>query len=310
MMNLKTFIELDFVQPLKDNKRWTAVNKNKMPIDMNALVQNGRIIGASYKNNNQPYVDLPTLYQILPETTNATYVLKQTLDDIVVLDIEPICPKDLTDRLLTLPYLYAETSMSGKGYHLVFSKPKTKYPDILMSKTALKEKGGCYEILLSHNVTFTGNQIFRKPGEPVADITEFYQLFDELASKAVLTKLVECNTDDLPDIDNIPEQEAIVKLLKQAKYHKKPQDFLKEDGSVDDSRYEFGIAGFYYNKLKQLLAISKYKSHDYTMQERIVLLHEIIKDKVEYREKHDTFRDGLPWLLFTCKRVVTTVKVK
>lgn len=303
-MNLVEFKELPFVQPLRYEKRWTVVNKNKMPIDIMELNRSGKICGASFANQNEPLTDLDTLYQILPNATNATYALKQSLDDIVILDIEPKCPMDLKNRLLKLPYLYAETSMSGKGLHLVFSKPVTNYQTILLSKVALQEEHGYYEILLTHNITFTGNQIERPIDETPDDITEFYRLFDELAATASLTKVIEIDISDLPDITDIPNWEKIVQTLSQAVYKKKLEDFYS-----NYSKYEFGVTGFYYHKLKQLLSASLFRNHEYTAQEQMMLLYEVVKDKIPYREKHEESRDGLPYLLYNCKRIVTMEKI-
>ena len=123
---------------------------------MNILRTQGKVVGASFKDGNMPLVDLYDVRNILPNATNAAYSLNQALDDFIVLDIEPRCPIEIRDTLLTLPYEYAELSMSGAGFHLIFRKPATKYEEILMSKPAIREENGYYEFLLTHYVTFTG----------------------------------------------------------------------------------------------------------------------------------------------------------
>ena len=193
--------------------------------------------------------------------------------------------------------------MSGYGFHLVFDKPNTTYQDILYGKPAIKEKHGWYEVLLNHYVTFTG-----KVCEPSADciftdISEFNKLFDELASQTKIRHTMDINTDDLPKLEDIPQYENIVDLISKANYNKTIKDFHD-----DNSAYEFGIIGFYYKKLNMLLGVTKYANHEYTPQERIVLLNAIVTDIIPYREKHETVRDGLPWILYTCKRVVSSKK--
>ena len=191
--------------------------------------------------------------------------------------------------------------MSGYGFHLVFDTPDPIYKDILIAKPAIKEEHGYYEILLNHYVTFTGRECKPSASCTRTDITEFYKVFDSLASEAKIRQNKEIDTDDLPELDDIPLANDIVDLLPQAKYPKTLASF-----NGDNSKYEFGVTGFYYKKLNMLLDTTKYKKHEYTDQEKMVLLYHIICEIIPYREKHDSVRDGLPWLLYNCKRVVTT----
>lgn len=302
-MNLEYFSAMPFIQSISDNARWTVSTKTKMPIDMNRLIKTGEIVGAKFDNGNNPLVTLPQLISGLPNAANAAYKLNQSVDEFVVLDIEPKCPANIRDKLLTLPYKYCELSMSGSGFHLVFDKPNTQYQDILYGKPAVKEKHGWYEILLNHYVTFTGKVCLPSEDCIFVDVSDFEKLFDELASQTKIQHTFDINTDDLPKLEDIPLHENIVDLISKANYNKTLKDF-----DDDNSKYEFGIVGFYHKKLNMLLDTTKYRTHDYTPQERIVLLHEIIADIIPYRTKHDSVRDGLPWLMYTCKRVVSSKK--
>ena len=125
IINLDFFIQNDFIQTIAENRRWTVSTSKKKPVDMNILRSQGKVVGASFKDGNMPLVDLYDVRNILPNATNATYSLNQALDDFIVLDIEPRCPPEIRDSLLTLPYMYGELSMSGKGFHLIFQKPAT-----------------------------------------------------------------------------------------------------------------------------------------------------------------------------------------
>lgn len=311
-MDFDRFQNIPFIQSIANNNRWTVSNNEKRPTDMVALRDRHILIGASFKDGNQPLVTLSELVSILPNAANTAYNLKQTLDDFVVLDIEPKCPADVRNELLLLPYKYCELSMSGHGYHLVFDKPKTQHMDILMAKPTIKHERGWYEFLLNHYVTFTGNILIPADGVTMKPIEEYYKVFDDLASKAVIQKTQQIDTSDLPELEDIPMFDEIVSLLKQAKFPKTLKDYPDEshpDKEGDASDYEFGMCGFYNGKLKLLLDTTKYKkAHEYTLQERIVLLHAIVSEIAPYREKHDTVRDGLPWLMFNCKRVIMMQK--
>lgn len=305
-MNLDYFINNPFIQTIADNERWTISTKKKMPIDMNCLRKEGRIVGAAFKNGNKPLVDLYALQTIVPNAANAAYRMNQNLDDFVVLDIEPKCPNELKEKLLKLPYVYGELSLSGKGFHLVLPTPLTKYRDILLTKPAIKEENGYYEILLSHYVTFTGNMITPSKACVTEDIGEFYKIFDEIARTKKVTANIEMETSDIPQVEQIPYGKDIVELLKKAKYEKSLADFKGEDNSA----YEFGVIGFYYKRLKMLLSTTKYRKYDYTLQEQLRLLYTVVISVIPQRAKHAEKRGGLPMLMYSCKRALTRLEAE
>lgn len=301
-INLKYFIDNNFIQTIAENNRWTVSTKNKMPIDMNILRNEGKIKGATYKNGNMPLVNLYDIYNILPNAVNATYNLNQNLDNFVVLDIEPKCPEQLKNELLKLPYIYGELSMSGKGFHLVFPKPVTEYEEILISKTAIREENGYYEFLLTHYVTFTG--IILKQKCTPKNISEYYKIFDNIAKTKQLSMNKEIDTSNIPDIDNIIYGRKIVDTLKKAVFEKELSDFKN-----DYSAYEFGVIGFYMYNLELLLSTTKYLNQQYTDQEKGRILYTIVSDILPYRPKHDELRNGMPMLMYSCIRAITRINL-
>lgn len=272
---------------------------------MNVLRTQGRIVGASFKSGNMPLVDLYDVRNILPNATNATYSLNQALDDFVVLDIEPKCPPKIRDSLLTLPYIYGELSMSGAGVHLVFPKPPTEYEQILMSKPAIREENGYYEILLTHYVTFTG--MILKPTDKCIfqDISKFNELFDGIARTKKLSMNTEMDTDSIPKLSEIVYGKAITTTLKKAVYDRTPTDFKN-----DNSAYEFGVIGFYMHNLDLLLSTTKYNKYTYMQQEKVRILYTVVSDVIPHRIKHDEYRNGIPMLMYSCMRAVTRVEIE
>lgn len=304
IINLNFFIQNEFIQSIAENTRWTVSTSKKKPIDMNVLRRQGRIVGATFKDGNCPLVDLYDVRNIIPNATNATYRLNQSLDDFVVLDIEPKCPPEIRDNLLTLPYIYGELSMSGKGFHLVFPKPQTNYEEILMSKPAIQEERGYYEILLTHYVTFTG--MILKPTEQCKfqDITKFYELFDNLAKTKKLSINKEMDTSNIPKLDHIACGKTIVETLKRATYEKTYEDFHNH------SVYEFGVIGFYMHNLDLILSTTKYSKLKYSDQEKLRIIYTIVSDVIPHREKHDELRNGMPMLMYSCMRALTRVEIE
>lgn len=271
---------------------------------MNVLRSQGKIVGASFKDGNMPLVDLYDVRNILPNATNATYSLNQALDDFIVLDIEPRCPPEIRDNLLTLPYMYGELSMSGKGFHLIFHKPSTKYEEILMSKPAIREENGYYEFLLTHYVTFTGMVL--KPTDQCVfqDASKIDELFDGIAGTKKLSINTEMATDSIPRLSEIVYGKAIATALKRAVYGKTPADFKN-----DNSAYEFGVIGFYMHNLDLLLSTTRYNKQEYLPPEKVRILYTVVSDVIPHRIKHDEYRNGIPMLMYSCMRAMTRVEI-
>ena len=294
------FYKSDFVKAIAGNEKWTVSDKTKRPIDMRAFIDKQKIWGLAFDRNYNPLVDLETLIDAIPNASNNAYNLEAALDGFVVLDIEPSCPDFLKEELLKLPYLYGEVSMSGKGYHLVFNLPKEiwgKYP-VIHNKVAMKEEHKYYEILLNHMVTFT-----RRILPDISDkkpIDEFEKIFETLASKEKETQIAksEIKIDEI-ETDDIPAYGRTMSVLRGQKYAKSPDDFHN-----DMSKYEFGMAGFYYRALKKLTKNSYYKNVSYTDEQVAIIIYKLLEDKLEYREKHDTKRNNMPWLLYIATQLV------
>ena len=338
MTPLQKFATENWVQPFLNIPCWTVtcVDKAdplyKAPINLPYLLQKGKLYGATEIEGIKPYM---TLNDILAEPRLAnlqfiTMILNQRNNgnDIVILDIEPTCPEDIKKALMELPYLYAETSMSGKGIHAVFPAPKT-YPEILETKPSVQKgmekqtadpatvqnvtgkKLPIYEILLgrNHAVTFTLRKLERRtpPSRPLSD---FYAIWEELAAQKKVTETRDLNTDNLPELKDIPDVGLILSFLEGVgTYKKDPSNF----DTMSD--YEFGFIGFYKYRLQHIIEkitqLQKaqnsknpaWKPYEYSDEEKLVLLHHIVKTKIEPREKHEEERFGKTWLMWSCERI-------
>lgn len=298
------FYENDFIQSISQNEKWTISDKDKVPIDMFSLIYQHKITGALF-NDSKSLVTLDKLCDEVPDAKNNAYYLDALTDNYVVLDIEKTCPISLKNKLLRLPYVYGELSLSGKGYHLVFPLPKEcleKYP-IVKKKIVMKEEHGYYEILLMHYVTFTRNTL------PVTDSTDqsaFIKLFEKMAAKQRETEKTDVDVSDIKP-DNIPLEDTIINILRRQTYSKTLEDFYN-----DKSKYEYGYIGFFAYKLNCILNTSVIKKeHTYTDNEKAWLIYEVAKDIIPYRGKHEETRRGLPWLLYLSQEIISrNVKTK
>lgn len=292
--DFREFYEHPFIKSIARNEKWSVSDNKKMPIDMFCFEYQNRIVGALF-TDSKSLVSLDHLCELLPTAANNAYFMDAITDKFVILDIEPACPADIKERLLKMPYIYGETSLSGKGIHLVFPLPECfdEYP-IAQTKIVMREEHGYYEILLNHWVTFTRNQI------PASIGTEdFEELFRAMASEQKESNREGVDISDLEPAD-IPNSERIIGLLMQQEYKKVPDDFFG-----DMSKFEYGYIGFLNYKLGMVLNVSAIKkAHTYSDNEKAWLLYITARDKVPYRPKHDERRTGLPWLLYLAQEII------
>lgn len=268
---------------------------------MNVLINDGYIWGAS-PNKSNPFVDLKTLTDFLPDATNNAYMINAHDDKHVILDIEPICPQNIKDDLLKLPYVYGEISMSGKGFHLVFPLSNElwdKYPAI-HNKKKLQRKDRYYEILLDHMITFTRKTIPFPDSSNVKDIKEFDNILEDLAKSTIVTAVpTECILIDDINTDDIPQYAKTISVLSAQIYDKKPIDFYD-----DMSRYEFGMASFYHHKLRSLQKHYSYKNAQYSDEQKAIIIYKLLLSKLEPRAKHMTSRRNMPYLLYIATDII------
>ena len=296
--NFKPFYDTDFVKTNAEKTKWTtSLTDKKMPIDMGVFEEsNGNAVVGAKVMGHPSLVSLGKLLSLLPEIGNHTFYLDALTDGYCVLDIEPKCPEEVKQELLKMNFDYAETSMSGKGIHLIFPLPDciNNYPNA-MSKVRMQEEHGWYEILLNHHITFTRNTMdVEKGDEP------FEPFFEEMCKrqKAVVSMDYDIEAERPEDV---PFYEEILLFMKTSSYKKTPEDF-----DNDISRYEFAVSAFLYKKMIGMMhcATIQRAGYEYDENEKSWLIYEALVEKLDHRDKHDEYRDGLPYLLYTARNVV------
>lgn len=307
-LDFPDFYNHPFIQSIANTERWTVSDNNKRPLDMFEWIYRQNIRGAATTDANS-LVNLHKLCETIPNATNNTFFMDSLQDNFVMLDIEKTCPDDIKQELLKLPYIYGETSLSGKGYHLVFPVPDYffEYP-IATKKLVMKEEHGYYEILLNHYVMFTRNML-----PPAIGTADFEPIFRSLCEKQKDTHRDNVNINDMEPMPG-PDYDKIVALLMRQDYKKSPSDFFD-----DMSKYEYGYIGFLHYKLNQILkvntiAIEKVYSEEhgkeiskkyiYSDNEKAWILYNVAKERIQHRAKHDEMRDNLPWLLYLAREII------
>ena len=287
------------IQQLADRPRWTISGQNKRPLDMQAFLHTGKVVGAKF-HDGRCLMDLHLLRQNTHHTSNYCYFMDTLEDGFIILDIEPKCPAEVKEQLLQLPYLYGEISLSGNGYHLILPLPKNfhQFPKA-SRKMQLKEEHGWYELLMSHWCTFTKNMI------PVSRGREDWEALYASLAAPVEKKAVESEKTAVAfDVQSRtlleePLVQQMVTELTAHVYKKSPADFHN-----DFSRYEFGLLSSMACRYDFLINTKKYRGFGSTPQKKIWCLYEAARIRLPQRDHEKGKRGGLPFLLYQSRRVV------
>lgn len=308
-----TFLNNPAIKKLANIAKWTISDKNKRPISLHSLFYDCKITGAKFT--------LPSDMMTLPELietfcnkfpnenimSNFAFYLDVIMDDHVILDIEACCKPDILKKMITLPYLYGERSMSNKGYHLVFPSPENllQYPNAAQ-KPALKY-GKDYELLLNHWITFTGRPLVHSSNLNSISTLSLENIYENLAAnvKSDFRSAKKLNKNIIQkDISTIPDADQIIEIL--CKDINMPC-ITPAQYNNDLSRYEFGYFSIKYRQLHGLLRNNMFhkNNHDYTPEEKILILYNVATKQLPYRDKHNTYRNGMPWLLYEASEFVS-----
>lgn len=150
------------LQILVTNPIWTISDVNKRPLDVRTLFSD-HPVGAK-ANDERAVTSIAALYKVLggARLTNLATFWNYDLSSFMLLDVESHADKALIARMATLPAVYAEYSLSGRGMHLVMPMPKlpdgVAFPEVRHARV-LHGDTDDWEIHLRHWVTFTGLSI-------------------------------------------------------------------------------------------------------------------------------------------------------
>lgn len=312
-------------QEILDAPVW-CVSKDKIPLDMHVLPK-GLEWGVSTKRSHSCYADhAAAAAQAARTGYRPTMWVDSSAQSVCVLDIEKECPAELRRAMLLSLHdhvLHIERSASGKGYHIMLSLPGP-----VAWRNAKYKKW--FEILTSHHCLMSGDAI--GPGDAYADRFPENQpveggpegpdqglldlmskpispadLYEAVADGSAAIKPVE--SEDLGSYKEAvkgfgPEHADLFNCLCDFAYEKT----LDGDFNGDWSRYEYG----YLSKLHYLLQRCAADMMDMqaghfsvklSKQDAVMLVYMAAKQNLPPRDKHGTYRNGLPWLLYTSERV-------
>lgn len=283
------FYNNDTIKELAKNPKWSISNNDKVPINMFKLRFEGDPTRGASPFDPTSMVTLEEILQLLPTAANYAYYLDYTVDDIIVLDIEKTCPDDLKEKFLKVPYLYGEVSLSGEGYHLIVPTPYKLFKQNPASLNCVKmqDKQRRFEVLMNHWVTFTRNAL--PPSEGTQDLAE---LINELVLEQQETQKGDVSVEAEMPKGQVYD-DFVDRVCNTFRYRKDLSDF-----NNDYSRFEFGYLSKLAITIRNML---KHSRHNFSDNEVIWIMGRVAEIQLRHRDKHDTYRNGLPWLVYNAQ---------
>lgn len=309
------------IRILAEQPYWTVSDANKMPVSIASLQAhygpehktftdkdgNQRsYYGASFKKP-QDMTTLTDLVTWFPSAPNFAFYLHDD-QEFAVVDVEPKATLETKQKLLKLPWLYAETSMSGNGYHLLIPYPTTLldiFPDAY--KPSIKADDNTYEVHLAHWLTFTGNVVEKDDDWGTVSVTiglsELFQQQKPLSSISIgNAKAIEDPENNIKDFSKLVHSLC----ASMRTYNKTPAHF-----NYDMSRFDMSMLSFMTGKFIQLAGTTdKFNVSDYTVSEIATIVgtavHKYQQSAGLDRNKYYERRDGMPFLVWRAHVAVTT----
>lgn len=346
-----TFTSIDLINHVAEDYRWTVSDHNKVPMDMRAMTLDytAEPKGAASSNERcllprQRVIDFFSSIDMRP-TNLAFKVDLSERDPFIVLDIESKCPPEQAHHLIeTLPWVYAERSASGKGFHLVLPTPwptphdkgylaqliddtreyektaASMWSD-LTQRRVIRRQQGDYEALLDHYTTFTMNcSEFPEPPEPTIErLNAWHDILTDLIENApepVITReytnakgeVVELDVSfDRPDYVHF---DYLIETL-MSRYRSNPYAQTPEDFDGDMSRWEFGMISSVMHMarstMREVMRINRPDRLDPIDENTFIwVVYTVISKLIPLREKHYGYREKLPYLLYRTKAAFAT----
>lgn len=283
--------------------RWTVSTKTKEPLSLKNVQPMAPNPNFRRYRDDSDLVTLPEVNAIdVLKSSNRAYRMNSLVSNIIMIDIENHALPDVKNFLMTLPYGYGETSMSG-GTHLLVELPDVitfnpKYLPILTHNFAKSKEWGFEVITNNHFITFTKNEI---PKNPAPQHETLIKLLDLLTSeiKDDGNKIAIANPNSVDseiEFENVKYLASLIpENIKLEINELNPKDF-NNDLSRVDWQASMKIASY----IKFLKTRSTYAPiiKEFSSAEIIETIYQIINKRLPYREKHDTYRQGLPYLKY------------
>lgn len=329
---------------LAPQRLWTVSDFDKMPVDIVSALdaspvcprcwrtECSEVHGARVADADTQLLTLDELTAAVPNARNVATHLDGRSSGLLVLDIEPNCPPEVTDQLLRLvtgntaspqpQAVYSEISGSGRGYHLLLPLPENlAYFPRASNATKLQHPQRWYEVLLYHWVTFSrrpipAQRLAAAAAEPKGEMLTWEGVFAQLVEIAPGSAAT-CNGTPgqfdqalagSGDLELAGMEAEVARAVVDYLSHEDAKD-LAGDFHGDTSRWEMSrlirIAAVAQSKLDVRLAINRITgagAHTPEEEEQQLLrvVHHVAREMLPPRTKHDERRSGVSYLLKRC----------
>lgn len=288
------------IQKMAQSERWAISSKSKHPLSVKGINAFNKNPQFRQFQNDSDLVSLTDIEKIsVLNNANRAYRMNAVINHIIAIDIEAYASEEVRQHLLKIPFGYGEISKSG-GLHLFVELPiqviqQLKYIPILSTNFATGKTWGFEVLTQNHFITFTKNEI---PSNPNGDVNILYELLDILANKAEEKNAYQKSKYRIQNEDIINDNvKFIAKEIPQSK-KQNIETLDMQSFNNDYSRLEWhaamSIAGTIATKRRN----SKELYEDITNNEIITVIYKILQKHLEHRDKHESYRDGLPYLKY------------
>lgn len=318
--NIQAFNNNPLIQKLGREQNWVISDTNKAPLDMHRYLTDGTLSFAKPSPDWNPRVTLPELNsnQNL-KFTNRAYHLNAEKNHVICIDIENTITEPMKTRLLQLPFQYLEysTHLGFHGLLYVDDKYINRENEYLFDITNLKIPNRTWEVILNnHYCTFTQDVIEpiqmdeKTKDNMMINFLNYLVQIDQVNQKARYDRQQALNVKS-----EIPERiNKIAKLFPESDFKNiariSPDLYVDNSGQPDMSRYEFNICKLIRKQIASRLIygfvdpFSALTLNDgakgLSADDYVYLTYYFAQKIIPHRDKHDTQRDGLPYLLYTC----------
>ncbi|OUS97367.1 hypothetical protein CA951_03205 [Rhodococcus sp. NCIMB 12038] len=330
---------------LAPHRLWTVSDFDKVPVDIVSALDTSPVCprcwrpecnevhGARVADADTQLLTLDELTAAVPDARNVATHLDWRSSGLMVLDIEPHCPPEVTDQLLRLATgntasprpraVYSELSSSGHGYHLLLPLPENlAYFPRASNATKLQHPKLWYEVLLYHWITFSRNQIppqrlAAAAAEPNGAMLTWEGVFGQLVEIAPggtatgdqapghFDQALALSGDEL---DLTSMEAEVARTVVDYLDHEDSKDLIG-DFHGDTSRWEMSrlirIAAVAQSKLHVRTTINRITSaatqtREQDEQQLLRVVHHVARETLPPRTKHDERRSGVSYLLKRC----------
>ena len=332
------------IAKIATDKAWSISDKNKVPINFREFLRTEQVRNA--KLTEDPFVTLADIDQDPNfDMVNRMYRLSALENRVMMIDIEP---KEQDETLIwwsRFPAHYTEVSKNG-GLHLLIQVPEAFITEenayIFDTLVQLKEnKKGTSEYLFNrHNITFTKKMLnkaqpdFTKGSNDASWLEWLLNHLVEIDKEArekrlIIEKAPEFQEENL-HMDYIKQQleapetksmrghifydvimnESFIEHL--ADEEKKPDDSAREYTILLQIMRQLIKTGNSLVRQDKSMNTDYYEKSDHaqemTANDFIYLAYCYGKELIPYRDKHDEYRQGMPWLLYQSHNVYYYIK--